>query len=204
MVADKVKAAMAAGVFCIGVLAAMLVGHAWPLWTGETVYLRVVPVDPRDLFRGDYVTLRYPINSLQAGRVAAAPTSTIVAFEGHWQAGRPYVAGQTVYVVLEPRRQGGGAGVEHVAVRVSTRKPARGLFLRGRASWSSRNGEPPEFLSVEYGIDAFFVEQGRGKEIEERIRSGTPVFAEVAVSSAGRARLRTLIVDGRRYRQDED
>jgi uncharacterized membrane-anchored protein len=35
------------------------------LATGETVTLRTVPVDPIDLFRGRYVTLRYDISSLR-------------------------------------------------------------------------------------------------------------------------------------------
>ena len=30
--------------------------------TGTTVLLETVPVDPRDIFRGDYVTLNYAIS----------------------------------------------------------------------------------------------------------------------------------------------
>jgi len=32
--------------------------------TGEKVLLRTAPVDPRDIFRGDYVSLRYDISTL--------------------------------------------------------------------------------------------------------------------------------------------
>ncbi len=62
--------AAACGALSLIVLASMLVSHAWPLWTGESIYLRVRPVDPRDLFRGDYVVLAYEIDRLalaQAG-----------------------------------------------------------------------------------------------------------------------------------------
>jgi uncharacterized membrane-anchored protein len=37
--------------------------HYW-IETGEKIMLRVEPVDPRDLFRGDYVSLSYEISSL--------------------------------------------------------------------------------------------------------------------------------------------
>jgi len=60
----RALAAGAAGVLCLTVLTWMLVSHAWPVWTGETIYLRARPVDPRDLFRGDYVVLGYDIDRL--------------------------------------------------------------------------------------------------------------------------------------------
>src|SRR3990172_5271139 len=34
--------------------------------TGRTVFLRTAPVDPRDLFRGDYVTLDYAATTVPA------------------------------------------------------------------------------------------------------------------------------------------
>jgi len=58
----RALAAGAAGGLCLTVLIWMLVAHAWPVWTGETIYLRTRPVDPRDLFRGDYVVLAYDID----------------------------------------------------------------------------------------------------------------------------------------------
>ena len=51
---------------CMLILVAMLVMHAWPLWTGDAIYIRVQPIDPRDMFRGDYVILSYPISQLSA------------------------------------------------------------------------------------------------------------------------------------------
>jgi hypothetical protein len=41
------------------ILVAMIGLRAIPLVTGHTVLVRVQPVDPRDLFRGDYVILSY-------------------------------------------------------------------------------------------------------------------------------------------------
>ena len=41
---------------------------------GTEVMLQTVPVDPRDLFRGDYVTLRYGISTLERSRIWFSPT----------------------------------------------------------------------------------------------------------------------------------
>src|SRR5262249_27649233 len=41
---------------------------AYTLATGRTVTLRTVPVDPHDLFRGDYVELNYEISSVKSAR----------------------------------------------------------------------------------------------------------------------------------------
>ena len=46
------------------VLIGMIVFKAMPLWTGEPILLRVVPVDPRDMFRGDYVAISYDFSRI--------------------------------------------------------------------------------------------------------------------------------------------
>ncbi|MCC6931904.1 MAG: GDYXXLXY domain-containing protein [Deltaproteobacteria bacterium] len=43
------------------VLVGMLALNALPLLIGETILLRVRPVDPRDMFRGDYIILDYDL-----------------------------------------------------------------------------------------------------------------------------------------------
>ena len=48
----------------LAVLVAMITGNTAPYIGGQTVLLRVVPVDPRDLMRGDYVTLSYDISRM--------------------------------------------------------------------------------------------------------------------------------------------
>ncbi|MCC7145395.1 MAG: GDYXXLXY domain-containing protein [Phycisphaeraceae bacterium] len=61
----KAFMAFAGGVICLAILAVMLVIYAWPLWYGQEINIRVVrPVDPRDLFRGDYVILDYQMSRL--------------------------------------------------------------------------------------------------------------------------------------------
>src|SRR5262245_66029647 len=52
------------------ILISMIVLDAAPLVLGERIKLRVTPVDPRDLFRGDYVVLNYDFNRIAPGQVA--------------------------------------------------------------------------------------------------------------------------------------
>ncbi len=46
------------------IIISMVLYHICPLITGKEVLLEIIPVDPRDFFRGDYVTLNYVISSL--------------------------------------------------------------------------------------------------------------------------------------------
>ena len=59
---------------------------------GRTAVLRTVPVDPRDLFKGEYVTLRYEISTL--GRTDVSQGSKRYRLLGEIS------EGDTVYVAL--------------------------------------------------------------------------------------------------------
>ena len=50
---------LVAAFFQIAVLLGMIFLNAAPLFLGKTILVRVVPMDPRDMFRGDYVILGY-------------------------------------------------------------------------------------------------------------------------------------------------
>ncbi|MBA2400538.1 MAG: GDYXXLXY domain-containing protein, partial [Bradyrhizobium sp.] len=54
---------LAASLLC-GLILAMVFQRAAILRDGKEVRLEVVPVDPRDLFRGDYVVLGYRIGTV--------------------------------------------------------------------------------------------------------------------------------------------
>lgn len=186
--------ALLAGAVCLSILGGMLVGHAWPLWTGEVVRMKVQPVDPRDLFRGEFVRLSMPANRLIVGEKPAAQTdaggAVYVRAAGSWtnadaQASR-LPRGSVIYVQLEQ----GPAG-EFQAVSVSRAPVAGARNLRGRLSSSSS-----EVLTVDYGVDAFFMQEGTAKPIEDAIRAGRTVEMDVAIASSGRARIRNLVVDG--------
>ena len=70
-------------------------------------------------------------------------------------------------------------------VSLSDRPPAEGLYLQGRVN--NLNGAN---LSIRYGIEALFLEQGKSQKLEDarrKERPGAPMDAEVAVSASGLA-----------------
>ncbi len=228
----RAQIAAACGVLSLVVLAWMLVSHAWPLWTGESIYLRVRPVDPRDLFRGDYVILAYDIDRLalappgeRADRAVAGPGKA--AGEGEPPAAPDALfvqASDELMAIVEAARRAQspsllletqdrrvciqldeepspapGVPRLHAAVRVGFEAEAGRTNLCGRirwSRWSLPDAESPT-LDVDFGLDALFVPEGSGALIEQAIREGKPVFAEIAVTVSGRGRLRNLIIDGR-------
>jgi uncharacterized membrane-anchored protein len=188
--------AIAAGAVCLAILAGMMVRHAWPLWTGTTVVLRAVPVDPRDLFRGEFVRLSTPANRLfvtaDPVKPAEAPDAVVVRPGDDWwerwpAAARRESVGAVVYVQLEPDPASG----EHRPVTVSRGKVPGALNLQGRVVESY-----PPYIQVDYGLEAFFMAEGTARPVEDAIRNGQRVQMDVAVAAGGRARVRNLIIDG--------
>lgn len=143
--------------------------------TGEEVTLELVPVDPRDLLRGDYVTINLAINRLAADLPGAALLS----------------AGQTVYAQL--RQDGTGPAT---AVRLAPYRDALdGLAIAGRVT-SVKEDE----IRLDYGLDAFFLEEGAGLRIEQL--DADRIVLVVAVSADGRSLPLRLLVDGKPFKSD--
>jgi uncharacterized membrane-anchored protein len=152
--------------------------------TGAVVYLRTAPIDPRDLFRGDYVRLRY-----EASIVPLAGASADIAEQV-----KKYAYGGAVYAALEK-----GEGGLAEATGLSTTRPASGIFIKGRLAQAWRFGiAAPETAAVEYGIEAYYVQEGRGLEIEKqqgaRTAIQTPLEMEVALGGDG-----TAVIRGHRW-----
>jgi uncharacterized membrane-anchored protein len=153
------------------ILVAMIVLDGLPLILGERVRLQVVPVDPRDLFRGDYVVLRYDFTRLEPGRVAGLSPAP-----GPWSSHYTSDVGRDVYISLEEK------GGHHEVAGMSVNPPASGTYLRGRVTQPWR---------IECGIEAYYVQEGEGLRLEEAIRQRS-LQAEVAVWR-GQAKLVRLI-----------
>ena len=157
----------------VAVLAAMILFKAGPLWTGETILLRVVPVDPRDIFRGDYVTLNYEFSRVPSEGIPGLGSASHHR-RRDWQ-------GKTVFVSLVPEED----GKHWQALRYSTERPTSGRYIRGTiVGWNS----------IQYGIESYYVQEGQGREYEDAVRS-KKLSAEVALAADGRAVLRRLHIE---------
>jgi uncharacterized membrane-anchored protein len=161
--------------FQLLVLSGMIAGNAIPYRGADVVLLKVVPVDPRDLFRGDYVILGYDITRIPPQGVAGLPRPLVHTNALEWK-------GRTVYVTLEPEGDGG----HYRGGPVSTIPPPAGTkFIQGTLVDAWR---------ISFGIESYFVQEGKGKRYEDAIRKHR-LWAEVALSPSGKAALRGLKVE---------
>lgn len=158
----------------IVIAAAMIISKQFTLKTGEAVVLETVPVDPRDLLRGDYVVLRYKISTLYLDQVRSEKKS--------------YRNGERIFVRLQPK------GKFWEATAVQTRRSTdKGFCIRGRVSYCYQNR-----ISIIYGIESYFVPEGEGKELEKSMRGNrSPVSVEAVVDSSGNALIKRVYIDNR-------
>lgn len=110
---------------------------------GKKIVLKTEPVDPSDLFYGDYVTLNYEISDVSSSL---------------WK-GKPIQDPKPVYVVLSPNKES-----YHVNKITSDRPDVAGnqVYLKAKAT-PSMTGR----LHLEYGLERYFVKDNSGKSYED-------------------------------------
>jgi len=141
------------------ILAGMSLGRETTLLADDNdVKLQTIPVDPRDLLRGDFVILRYEISSLPIQNADI---------------------GDTVYVELI-ESTGGHWGARSAGISID---PDWDRFIRGTKVGTSR---------IEYDIEAYFIPEGRGFEIER----ATDVDVIASIDNNGRAVIKEVLIDG--------
>ena len=176
------------------VLGWIIVSRIALLRSSDVVTLSTQPVDPHDLFRGDYVTLSYGISRLPLDGL---------------KGDKDFGEGQPIYVEIAPA----GATWKAVAVSHDYPAPAAGdKVIRGRIRHIARNVPRVRALpgsrtmeevpcddcvmaSVEYGIESYFVAEGTGRGYETA-RNERRLAVDVALSGDGEAAIKALRLDG--------
>ncbi|MDX2507609.1 MAG: GDYXXLXY domain-containing protein [Gammaproteobacteria bacterium] len=174
-------------------LMAMIANRQSILSSDIIVVLETRPIDPRSLFRGDYVRLKYDINNLQLDELSGDRTFKI---------------NDTVYVVLEQNGPFWDAQGIYLQRPVLPESPAnspkkRRHVIRGviktvnNRHWSRDDKTVVDVTSlrVSYGIENYFVPEGEGLKLE-RPEPGDKVTLEVALDKDGRAAIKTLLLNG--------
>lgn len=174
-----------------GVAVVQTLALCWMIWdraqllaSGREIVLEVVPVDPRSLFRGDYVILSYEISNI------ALP-------DGLERVHR----GEIVYVTLQKTDAGVWQVVKSSTARPSPTGPDQ-VVLKGRVRYASSPARGTTGQArVRYGIESYFVPEGKGRELETLVRE-KKLSALVAVDEEGNAGIKGLIVDGERVYEE--
>lgn len=165
------KSFIVIAVFWLIILLGMIGAKEFTMVTGKEVLLETEPVDPRDLFRGDYVILQYPISEIP----------NLMS----------YHAGDTIYVNLEYEEP----YWKYASVSDKRDPKPDQVAIKGKITnqrWGSG-------LRVEYGIESYFVPEGKGRHIERlrNQRGEEKVDVLVVVDRFGNAVIKDLLIDSK-------
>jgi uncharacterized membrane-anchored protein len=162
------------------VLGYMIESRAQILRNGKEIVLLTEPVDPRDLLRGDYVILGYPISRFSAAlvigkkpeKLGAAPVYLALikgtdalwtVSRASWQPIEDATALETIIVGKTPN-----------------------YYL------ANDNAEIP----LTFGIERYYVPEGQGKQIEDG-QAQKSVTVTVSVDKNGGAQIKSLSLEGK-------
>jgi uncharacterized membrane-anchored protein len=176
------------GIAAVALAQAAVLG--WMIWqrahllsTGREIVLEVIPVDPRSLFRGDYVALGYDISRV--------PVTDGVP---------PLRRGSVIYVTLQK------TGDRWHPLASSTTKPENlppdQVVIKGRVDYASAPTPPATGqANVHYGIEDFFVPEGTGQDLEKLVGQ-KKLDALIAIDDSGNAGIKGLMVEGKRVYEE--
>lgn len=188
----KIKAPpriLAVAGLCAAILIGFVINEGAARASGQEVLMAVEGVDPRDLLSGHYVQIAFDRQLDPAEQ--CPPTST----GWNWTALR---ARGDIYVVA------GGASSRSEVEQVGP-VSVRGNYSCTPASLPDANGAmgAPGMIRLNIGIDRYYVNQAEAQRIERALadqhnRGPKRVLAIVSVGRDGVARLKGLVIDGRR------
>lgn len=149
--------------------------------SGDVITLKVVPVDPRSLFLGNYMALSYDISDLSRFRLP--PDSVKLD---------ALTNGDTVYVELLP--QAGGARPSRILQKIpAVRRPGH-VYLRGRKTWDQR---------LDFGLERYYIPETRSEDVtrlwadSQRSGSRKTITVEASVDAKGHGYIRRVLVGGK-------
>lgn len=166
----------------IGLLSWSIADRALILRNGRDVLLKVQPMDPRDLLRGDYVALRYDISMVPQSILEGVPADIST------------IRDQPVFLRLKKQADGYW---RPVSGRIGAPQAAPGLpdevDIRGSLSgYSDEGAGGSRTLQVNYQLDRFYLPEGTGLEIEQKMSTGAYGIV-AAVASDGTPQIKALM-----------
>jgi uncharacterized membrane-anchored protein len=122
----------------------------YTLNTGTAILLKTEPIDPWDMFRGEYVALNYEISTLNGSEV-----------EENLERDKHLADGDEVYVVLEK----GTAYWQ--AVSINNNKPKlkdNQVYIKAKLQYYD---DVKREYALNYGIESYYVEESQGRQLEQ-------------------------------------
>ena len=173
-------AALVVALAQIGFLGWIIAGRAAVLRDGREITLKIEPVDPNDLLRGDYVSLFYEISRVSVSDVANLPAEEYLSTR------------HPLYV----RVRKGSDGYWHFVsatldAPLATAAGPDEADVKGNVGAGSDLGNGTSFYP-DYGIERFYLPEGEGMDIQQdmRVRS---FGVRVALASDGAPQIKALL-----------
>ena len=168
-----------AGVVLTAALGWMIGERMMLLAGGREIVVATQPIDPTDLFRGEYVTLGFAFSRLEAAQIqGAAPSANDAKLSD----------GTAIYVTLKPENG------RYVFEAASLQKPDQ--TGEGRVVIRGLVTSAYDLVTIRYGVEQYFVPQGHGRDIETGV-AASRVDVVLAVGADGTAAVKTLRLDGK-------
>ena len=183
----KIRSLILAIIFQILLLIAMLAYALMPLYFGKEIKVRVNLYDPRDIFRGNYVSLSYDFSNLQRYKFDEKTGMEIDVYDGN------FTKNDEIYAILKQ-----DANATYAFDKFSFTKPKDALFLAGKFDGYS---------FVKYGIEEFYMPTKKAQQTEqEMLDQDVDAVAVLMVMDDGRARLKDIITtpNGKKRSRDEN
>lgn len=158
-------------IICIiwtAIISFWVVKSEYILITGRKVFLKTIPVDPKDLLMGDYVILNYDISPIPER-----------------YKNTKYFPNEEVYVVLKTDKDN-IAAIDRIQTE---RKPHEPLYIKGKISkCNTINPLWKTGTCINYGIESYYVKEHTGKNLEKNLRDGALV--EISIDRHGNAKVK--------------
>jgi len=157
------------------ILLGVFVKAFYPLWIGEQVNFKVLPRDPRDIFRGNYVDLTYSFSTLN---LISLPND--VKKEGKYRYGDKFY--------VEIAKQGDFYEPAGVWENPPENKKFMEVIFQDMYSYDSLSNN----MNVKAGIESYFTEKENAEKLE-RINianDSSLVVVNVMLAPNGKARIK--------------
>jgi len=178
-------------------LVSMVWGRIALLNSENSITLQTEPIDPRDIFRGEYVRLSYAISRL-----------TLDGLKGD----KDFAQGDDIYVELVPissrntwlaagaykkmRKSAEGHRIIHGKITYVMRDAPRVAPLPGGNDMLETPCDKCTMVNVNYGIESYFVPEGTGGTLE-KAGNERRIAVDVALDKQGKAAIKGLKLDGK-------
>ncbi|KGK97892.1 hypothetical protein LI82_09025 [Methanococcoides methylutens] len=137
---------------------------------GDDILLKTEPVDPRDVFRGDYVNLNYEISTIDLDKTPYD---------------RDFLFGESVYATLSEKENYWMIdSISHTRPDISDKK----VCMKGVVT-----GNYDDTLHVRWGIESYFVPEGEGIPIQMQMENASVI---VSVGPGCSPVIKQLLIDG--------